>query len=77
MEIKEWMQLFIHRKSERDEQVVPNRVTPPNRNKLIYYELCRMVVNYKAHEHRLKDSIEGIIKMMQLFRFAKIPFLFS
>ena len=36
-----------------------------------------MIANYKVFEHRFRESIDIPIKMMQLFRLAKVLLLYS
>ena len=50
---------------------------PPCRNSVILKELSDMVSHYKVFEWKLREAIDIPVKMMQIFRVAKVVLLYS
>ena len=77
LEIKEFIEKFSKRRCERDVPYAPNAVMPPRRNNVILKELSDLVTHYKVFELKLREAIDIPLKMMQIFRIAKVVLLYS
>lgn len=73
---KETVEDFAAMKCDRDGPALPNQVQPQSVHEQIFEEINEVISVYKQFEFDLKVALDTPIKMMHIFRVAKV-FLFN
>ena len=73
---KETVEDFVAMKCERDGPALPNQVQPQSIHESIFKEIDVIVSFYKRMEWELRTALDTPIKLMHIFRIAKV-FLIS
>ena len=69
---KEIVEDFVAMKCERDGPALPNQVQPQSIHESIFKEIDVIVSFYKRFEYEVRTSLDTPIKLMHIFRIAKV-----